>query len=138
MGYCYDAATGQLVCDRCSTHGGVRRVKCKYGWCQAVALCKGCRKEGTKEFRESCEERGCQQASEEFQARLDREERALAAGKFVRRSAVSVGDGKVSVLFRDQNDYTVEHIVTNEEYDRVGIGNVATLEDYGISYGARL
>lgn len=117
MGYSYDSRTGQLVCDSCGTHGGVRRVKCKYGYCPANALCAACRKNPTikAQVREHCET-NCKPAAAEFAAR----EAAIAAlqaqGEYTFCSALSEPDGWVKVWFRGAAGDTKEAIVERGVY----------------------
>lgn len=48
MGFSYsiNPRTGRqsLACDFCGTSGGVRKIRCPYGYCQAWATCPACRK----------------------------------------------------------------------------------------------
>ena len=145
MGYCYEVGVGgkrgRLCCDRCGNAGGVRKVACKYGWCQSNAICPTCRKNGAvKEYHAWCDE-NCKESAERWAERQDDEQRKLNDGQFVLRSAVGVGDGKVSAIFKNVYDHECEIIVTKEEYDAQHGGGffskVVTLEDFGIGTGVQ-
>lgn len=105
MGFCYDASTGQLVCDNCGTHGGCRRVKCPAGWCQATALCPACRKDPAVKAKMASYhvESDCAGSAAKFDAEQGAVAALQAAGEYV-FCASSYEDGsdrkKVRCWFR--------------------------------------
>ncbi len=90
MGYSYDARTGRLCCDSCGIDGGVRRVRCPFGWCPADALCAECRvKYASRTTKETHRANGCEASSDRFHAEEAEKVRLLEAGELV-RCAVAV------------------------------------------------
>lgn len=132
MGYVYDARTGQLCCDSCGKHGGVRRVRCKYGYCQALALCADCRKGDTlKQFRQHCE-KNCKEAAAEFAAREAEKEAALAAGHYVFCASVYTKGSdqkRVDMTFRNRDGETLNLTVATEVREKFHWRDVTTYDD---------
>ncbi len=136
MGYSYDAATGQLCCDVCDKHGGVRKFRCPFGWCQAIALCPDCRKQRPELVSAAYHrERGCEAQHLKYQ-KLDEERQAmLAAGKFVRSAALwhpKRPGLNVKVFFQGGVGHRGEaYWMRQETYDAIPILDVnATPDDY--------
>ena len=130
MGYCYDQE-GKLCCDVCSSSGGVHKHKCPFGWCQPVALCPKCKEEHpeylTKEFHRK---NGCEKNSQEFHQQEKEKADLIAAGRFVRCSALWLPpEDKVKVIFHGQ---TVDkaYFMTQATYDAIPLMVNATIEDY--------
>lgn len=106
MGYSYHRnwKTGRynLCCDICGNAENVRKYRCPFGYCSAIAACPKCRRAQEHKHlfsKKSHLEQGCELRHQEFvqheQERADMIDREIP----VRCSALSVGD-KVHVLFR--------------------------------------
>jgi hypothetical protein len=130
MGYCYEG--NRLVCDACSVADGtVRKVRCKYGYCQPPAMCRGCRgdREKMATFRAYCDT-NCREASAEFAAREARKEAMLDAGEYIRTSARSTESGLVAVLFSNRAGEDKVYLMDTDTYRAVPILEVATIADF--------
>lgn len=88
MGYSYDARTGQLCCDACGRHGGVRRKRCPVNWCQPIALCAACRPTHTGDAWKQQHLR-----CPEFSARFHAEEEARLAARRRGQPVIDAGVG---------------------------------------------
>lgn len=129
MGYCYEAATGKLCCDACGTPGA-RKHRCPFGWCQSLALCPGC-KTPARTGRAAHRESGCEEAALRFAAQKAAEEQLLAAGEFLRCSAIRT-EGGTKVTFRNAQGERISHLVASESYRAIPLGTPATPADYDI------
>lgn len=129
MGYCYDTRTGQLVCDQCGTHGGVRKVRCTYGYCPPPALCGSCRsdRELMARHRAHCTEH-CKPAAEEYAAEQAAKSAALATGAYIFCAAIREGD-RVRCTFRNQAGDTKDAVVERAVYERARASTVTTYEE---------
>lgn len=139
MGYSYAVVSGHksnlLCCDVCGTAGGVRKHKCPFNWCQAIALCPACHK-AHPEYTSVETHQGCESAHAKFHAQEQHKRDLLAAGKAVRCSASSWSvaakmlPNGVHVLFKDANGNVTAYVMTAETYEAVGLCGPATVEDY--------
>lgn len=133
MGYSYErTSTGHraLCCDICGKAGGVRKQKCPFGYCQAVAACPECRKAKATELRHYHVTNECEKKHNEFQATEKRKTDLIASGAPVRCSALQYNDpSMVHVLFRTR-DGTVGFKMTRETYHAIELGVPATPDDY--------
>lgn len=125
MGYSFESRGGRslLCCDSCGTAGGVRKVPCPAGYCPAVALCAGCRKDPVKKARLAAMhvENDCKGASERFAAKLAAEAAVLATGAYAFCAALNVsgtGGEKVAMTFRNQDGDTKTMIAGVAVYQR--------------------
>lgn len=100
MGYSYTMG-GKLCCDVCSKSGGVRKIKCPAGYCQAIAQCPACRKDTAIQARIAISHKDCGRRHTEYMAELAERDAKLADGKYVLASALQVREGCVHVLFRN-------------------------------------
>ncbi len=134
MGYCYDARTGALACDICDHSGGVRKFKCPFGWCQAIAICPECKAKHpelvTKAYHRK---RGCEEQHIKYE-RLGKERTAMiAAGKFIRSSALwhpKRPGLNVKVFFQGVGVGEI-YWMSQKTYDAIPILDVnATPDDY--------
>lgn len=134
MGYSTDIK-GRLVCDSCGeADGTVRRRNCPQGWCQPDCICSTCWSDPDKrnDWKQWHIDHDCAGASRLFNVKKDTEAALLAAGKWIRKAAVNVGDGKVKVTFHGNPEPHVIHIIMpSETYASVPIMQPATKEDYG-------
>lgn len=119
MGYCYQVSGGTrlLCCDVCGHAGGCRKVACKYGYCQAKAMCERHRKDpATKAAqREHCETH-CKPAAAEFAAEQAAVAAVLATGAHAFCAALNDGDA-VKVWFRNAGGESKELRVTSAVYE---------------------
>ena len=132
MGYCYYGR--QLCCDVCGNPGGVRKHRCPFGWCPAIALCPKCKREHpeytSKKFHR---EHGCEQRMVEVHQREAEEQRILKEGKLLRRSALQHKDGvgfRIKVIFRGLKDIVRAFWMAPRTYRAIALGVPATVEDY--------
>lgn len=132
MGYSY--VGGSLCCDFCDMPGGVRKYRCPFGYCQALAACPPCRKTHARVFtKEAHRELGCEKYHEEFVARQALEKLLLAKGQAVRCSALSIkhnGKDVVHVLFKKADGACVGFYMDHTTYDAIPILTPATPKDY--------
>lgn len=129
MGYCYDAISGMLVCDGCGKHGGVRKVRCPFGYCPPPALCQDCRTKHRAEFTKASHAECAREV--EAMRRAEAETAAhLAAGRFVRAAALAVDDGRVHVLFKGAGGQYVGRYMSPAAYRAFPLLAVKTIEDY--------
>ena len=126
MGYSY-TMSGALCCDICDASGGVRRVPCPSKWCQAVAMCKVCR--DTKRLPADYHA-NCAGSAARFRAEREQQAALLAAGEYVRCSALQVADGRVHVLFKNKDGKDIGYYMARETYHAIGICTPSTPADY--------
>lgn len=131
MGYSYDA-DGLLCCDVCGGSGGVRKHKCPFGYCPAVALCQKCKHEHpeylTKEYHR--EHGNCEEMSKEFERREAEKRSMMEQGKFLRVAALG-HDGKgVKVIFRGLNAEERAYFMSRKTYRAIRLLDNVTVEDY--------
>ncbi len=128
MGYCYDSG-GLLCCDVCSNSGGVRKHRCPFGWCQAIALCSHCLEEQRYLLSKECHRgRGCEKASKKYKADLLERHNLITAGHCVRYSALAHGE-HVKVLFTGDNG-NIAFLMAHPTYDAIPLLTNATPGDY--------
>lgn len=103
MGYSYDAITNALCCDECGKSGGVRKVKCPFGWCPPPALCAECKANPklkvalTKEWHRK---NGCEASMLRFQAENQYRAHLAETGHHVLKAGMSVkGTQMVHAIF---------------------------------------
>ena len=137
MGYCYDTRTGQLVCDSCGIHGGVRRVKCKYGYCPALALCASCRKNPEiKTERAAFCDANCKEAAARFAALDAAIKEALDSGHYVFCSSVYAKGSdrtEVEMTFRNADGDYRTLVVPMAVRERFEYGQVTTYDDVKVA-----
>ena len=140
MGFVYEVGTSRsgrrtrvLCCDVCDHAGGVRRVACRYGYCQSAALCASCRRDPAVRARlEAYCEENCREASAVFAALERRRVELLEAGEFVRVSALGcIGVDKVAVTFQNRVGAEAFAEMTRAEYAAGPLGVPATPADFG-------
>lgn len=133
MGYCYDARTGKLCCDVCDSSEEVKKYKCPFGWCQAIALCAECRKKHPEYVsKEYHRKHGCEQSHQEAVRQKAEYQALLNAGKFVRCSALSHSerpDLNVKVIFRGRSGEEA-YWMSHKTYDSIPILTNATPADF--------
>ncbi len=128
MGYSYDQ-DGHLCCDVCDHSGGVRKHKCPWNWCQAIALCPQCRVAEryllTNEYHRG---RGCEKFGKEFRALALERHSLLTGGQCVRCAALRHYD-QVKVIFRGQRS-EFAYLMEPSTYYAIPLLVNATPEDY--------
>lgn len=142
MGYLYQGR--QLCCDHCGKVGGVRKVKCPFGYCPASALCPSCRKSPEvkkKNDKEAHRAMGCEAGHLRWEARLAREKSLKEQGIHVRCAARNYtcnhfsqgGDFGVAevvqVIFRNSSEEIGVFMLT-EQYRALPLGDVLTVQDF--------
>lgn len=135
MGYSYDR-NGRLCCDICDSSGGVRKYRCPFGYCHAIALCPKCKSEHpeyvSKEFHRK---HGCDARQKEL-ARFQQERISMqASGKFIRTSALlhpKRPQPNIKVIFSGANGECQGYWMTDKTYYSIPIGelNNPTPDDY--------
>jgi len=140
MGYSYGRGpTGRYVlcCDKCgNATGNVRKRPCRYGWCQAIAICAACWHDPAvrAQWRDYHETAGCEASAREASEREARTDALLDSGAFVRCSAISGPvEGMCRVTFRNRAGATIETIMPTETYRAVPLLEPATMETYGMT-----
>lgn len=129
MGYSYEGK--KLCCDNCGK-AGARKYRCPFGYCPAEALCPECRKAHPEWVSKAYHrQKGCERSHLDYQAEQQRGRDLLAAGKWLRVSALWHPPNRVKVIFKSQTGEKA-YWMTNEEYDRVGLRANATLDDYKV------
>lgn len=131
MGFSYEGK--KLCCETCPV-AGARKVKCPWGYCQAIAQCATCRKDPAikaklKEYHKNCK------ANHESYVRDEQERTALIlSGYFVRSAALGADDKGVHVLFdsmtSDGSPITMGFYMKPETYQGFALGKIATYQDY--------
>jgi hypothetical protein len=144
MGYSYDSTTGKLSCDACGHNAGdttfvnhaavrvksVRKRDCPFNWCPAPALCDVCWSGPRRaELRQHHVDAGCKQHSERFHAELTHRAEMIAAGRYVRCSALGVANEMVHVIFTGKSD-EVGRLMSRRTYQELPLLSNATVEDY--------
>lgn len=134
MGYSYERTyTGHmaLCCDICGKSGGVRRRKCPFGYCQAVAACSECYKAKTTELRHYHVTNECEKKHNAFVADEKKRADLITSGVPVRCSALQFTPpiDKVHVLFQSK-DATIGFFMSHATYDAIELGVPATPDDY--------
>lgn len=80
MGFCYQGKL--LCCDHCGHAGGVRKMRCPFGYCPSVAFCAECRK-NKKDYLSKAKHRemGCEVAHAKFILMVAADAAKRAAGE---------------------------------------------------------
>jgi hypothetical protein len=127
MGYSYQGR--QLCCDVCGKVGGVRKVRCPFGYCQAVAICPACKKEHPEYVsKEGHRKMGCDVKHDEFMREQAKRADIIARGGLLRVAALSHG-AMVKVIFKGRDgDYA--YFMEPETYHAIPIDVPAELTDY--------
>jgi len=129
MGYSYDQ-TGRLCCDNCGRSGGVRKIRCPFGWCPAPAYCPECRQLMreylTKEYHRK---NGCEEQSMEFARRHQEQLKLLQQGQLVRSSALG-HNGRVKVLFAGLTGEKEAYWMSAKTYRAIPLLANATVTHY--------
>lgn len=116
MGFSYqvEGVRRVLCCDVCEHAGGVRKQKCPHGWCQATALCEGCRKSPEVRAKLAASHAGCAAASAKFAAEQATTAALQASGEYVFCASVYADSTHetVKVWFRGATGETKETVVT--------------------------
>lgn len=142
MGTCWEGK--RMVCDFCSrAPGGVRKVRCPFGYCPSVAACADCRKSRKDKLGRAFHVgAGCDQKHAAYVAQEKERENLLATGRKVRSAAVSAkvdGFDVVKVWFRGfaflgegckLGLIDHEFYMAPETYSALPLGKNATIEDY--------
>jgi len=121
MGYCYQGSA--LVCDGCGTASGVRKRPCPHRWCQAPALCESCNEHKAPTHA------GCAQRAADYARRNEVEAELLAAGEFVRKSALGDHRGevyRVHVVFKNAAGEYKGYYMSQETYGAFSLLKPAT------------
>ena len=127
MGHCY-SREGGLICDCCNTPAkGTRTRACPFKWCNAD-LCASCLK--ASRWASQANHADCRRYSEAMRNREKEEADALAAGAWVRFSALTTAPGVVRVSFKNQAGERLELAVTQSSYCAVPPLDVATPESF--------
>ena len=129
MGYSYDMQN-RLCCDTCNAVGGVRKIKCPFGYCPALAMCPTCRKDKANLMSEAHhKENGCEVGHARSIIREYEWKKMLEAGRYLRSSALAHGDYMVKVYFTHK-DKPVCWWMNRQTYDAIPLLRIATIEDY--------
>lgn len=129
MGYSY-SMKGRLCCDSCGTDVAVRKVKCPFGHCPAIAACPDCRKKHGWGTRAKHIAAGCDVGAAKFAAWMDEKARRLEAGEYLRCSALGMGDDWVHVLFDNKIRHTIGYYMSHKAYDSIPLLTWASPADY--------
>ena len=130
MGYCYDV-DGRLCCDVCSSSGGVRKHRCPFGYCPAIALCPKCKREHPEYLTKAYHrERGnCEEYHLRFVRENEARQRILDEGKYLRVSALR-HNGRVKVIFRNKAGQERAFWMAPRNYGSRRLDKPTTPEDY--------
>lgn len=109
--------------------------RCPYGWCQRYYICARCwaLAETKAKFTKASHERCCINQLE-WNARNQERAARLAAGEWLRCSALAIDDGRVHVLFENQAGECIGRYMSHATYDaRALLENVspADFAQYG-------
>lgn len=129
MGYIYtqgNSGRWRLTCDHCGVFEKVSKIPCPYGYCPPPALCPTCAK--LTKARHKANHQRCKVYAAEFDAQQKRRKDLMAAGYFIRWSAIGE-NGQVKVSFRC-GDEVKDYMMAKEVYRSIPLGVVATVDDY--------
>jgi len=133
MGYSYDAS-GRLCCDVCDKSGGVRKYRCPFGYCPAIALCPTCKETHPHYIsKKAHREQGCEEQSRLFDQHEQEKNQLIASGKFVRCAALKhyiAGIDRDKVIFRGKDGAEQAYWMSPETYKAIPWFENATPEDY--------
>ncbi len=135
MGFSYTyGPRPKLCCDRCGNHPA-RKHKCPAGYCPTYALCKACNKEVKANGTWEAAHCNCAKHAAAFKAIQDETSRRLAAGEFLRYSALNAGRAGVHVLFHDSElaipkRKVVGFYMSSTTYSAIPLGVPAGVDDY--------
>lgn len=130
MGYSYDWR-GRLCCDHCGESGGVRKIKCPFGWCPPAALCPDCRvKHKDRLTKAHHRARGCEERANWSRLRDVEEMFILGQGKFIRKSALNHDGRGVKVIFRNKDGDRQAFFMSRRTYRAIPIMVNATPDDF--------
>ena len=130
MGYSY-TLSNKLCCDICGKSGGVRKYKCPFGWCPPSALCPICKTEHKHLVSKVWHrKKGCEKHAIQFQKEQQLKQDLLNQGKYLRCSALGMGDGKVHVLFENQEKNCIGRYMDKTLYDAFNLGIGLTIDDF--------
>jgi hypothetical protein len=134
MGYSYETRTGRLCCDVCDKAGDVRKYKCPFGYCPAIALCPDCKaKHPEYVSKAGHRKQGCEKSMNKAISRERREQYMLDHGMFIRCSALShhmLGLSVVKVIFRNKSREEQAFFMAPETYHAIPLLRAATVSDY--------
>lgn len=119
MGFCFQ--DGKLVCENCGAVGGVRKVPCPAGYCQADALCAPCRKDPEVKAKLRVAHGGCAEAHARFRAEQEAVAAVQATGAYTFCASLYADSTRETVRcwFRNAAGDTKEMVVSNEERDKL-------------------
>lgn len=130
MGFCYPGK--KLVCENCgAAEGTTRKRRCPSGYCYPAALCKKCWADKTirAKFNAFHIEHKCAEKMQESRNKKDREVTLMDSGIFLRCAALNTNDGRVHVIFR-QHYREIGKYMAKETYAAIGLGEIATIDDF--------
>lgn len=132
MGFSYrtNPATGRkaLACDGCP-HGIARKRSCPAGWCPSSAYCAACWA-GGKRAELAAWHTKCHAAAAAYAAECAARDARLAAGEFLRCSALGGDDNVVHVLFRNAAGTTAGAYMSAGTYAAIPLTKDASLADF--------
>ncbi len=127
MGYSY--CEGKLCCDVCGDYGQVRKYKCPFGYCPAIALCPKCKREHPEyTSKEGHRAHDCEKHSQEYHRQEEDKAAIINAGGVVRCAALGHGQS-VKVIFQGQHDEQA-YLMSQATYDAIPLMVNATPDDY--------
>lgn len=131
-GFIYDSQN-RLACDYCAASGNVRRQKCPFGYCQAVAACPKCKKTHAVDFTPAKHrEMGCEREMKEVREDNRRLREGLAQGRLLRVSAFmsSTQPGMVDVIFQDAHRRDTVRVFPKALYDSFSLTKAVFLDEF--------
>lgn len=121
---------GRMVycCDKCDEYPA-RVHKCPHNYCQRYYFCSKCWKEVGKGGWDKIHS-NCERLSNEFNERKVKEQTLLNEGKFVRSSALNIGDGIVQVWFKNRVGVVISYTMGEDTYRAIPLISPVVIEDY--------
>ena len=118
-----------FCCDKCDEHPA-RVHRCPHNYCQRYYFCSKCWKD-IKGVKWGEIHINCVKLSNEYDARIRREQELLDSGKFIRCSAIALDNKEdVQVWFRNKEGIERSFIMTTIAYRTIPLTIPATIEDY--------
>ena len=119
-----------FCCDKCDQHPA-RVHRCPHNYCQRYYFCSKCWKY-IKGVKWSEIHINCVKLSNEYDARIRREQELLDSGKFIRCSAFRLDNNNedVQVWFRNKEGIEISFVMTTTAYGSIPLLTPAIIEDY--------
>lgn len=117
-------------CEKCNEYPA-RVHHCPHKYCQRYYFCAKCWKEIKKEKWGKIHS-DCERLSNEFNEIKVKEQTLLNEGKFVRSSALNIGNGIVQVWFKNKAGIVISYTMGEDTYRAIPLISPVVVEDFAL------